>query len=138
QCLGEDLDARSDVYSCGALFYELVTGEAPFTGAEPAAVLKQHVVASPGMPSSKREGLDARVDAIVRRALAKDPADRFASMRELRAALRELSGGLELPPQPVAPTVPVTVELDEPDVVNDVGTLRAKPLSEIRELREPK
>lgn len=94
QCLGEGLDARSDVYSCGVLFYELVTGEAPFTGSEMQTVLRQHVLASPELPTSKCDGIDARVDAIVTQALAKDPNDRFASMRDFRVALRELSGGL--------------------------------------------
>ena len=99
QCLGEDLDARSDVYSCGVLFYELITGEVPFDGTEPQVLLRQHLLMSPTLPSAKRADIDARVDAIVTKALAKERADRFASMRELRAALRELSGGLGLPPR---------------------------------------
>lgn len=97
QCLGEDLDARSDVYSCGVLFYELITGEVPFDGTEPQVLLRQHLLVSPTLPSAKRADIDARVDAIVSKALAKEREDRFASMRELRAALRELSGGLGLP-----------------------------------------
>jgi serine/threonine-protein kinase len=98
QRLGEDLDARSDVYSCGVLFYELITGSVPFEGTEPQALVEQHLLMSPALPSAKRADLDARVDPIVTKAMAKERADRFSSMRELRAALRELSGGLGLRP----------------------------------------
>jgi serine/threonine-protein kinase len=137
QALGEDLDARSDVYSCGALFYELVTGEPPFAGAERGAVLREHVLPPSWMPSAKRSGIDTRVDAIVRKALAKNPADRFASMRELRAALRDLSGGLELPAQAV-PAVPMTPWLGASDAAASDGTGGASVRSDIREVRDPK
>ena len=117
QCLGEDLDARSDVYSCGVLFYELITGEVPFDGTEPQTLLRQHLLMSPTLPSTKRADIDARVDEIVTRALAKDRADRFASMRELRAALRELSGGLGLEPRAsVLPSPPPPPNPTEPSV----------------------
>ncbi len=150
QCLGEDLDARSDVYSCGVLFYELITGEVPFDGTEPQVLLRQHLLMSPTLPSAKRADIDARVDAIVTKALAKERDDRFASMRELRAALRELSGGLGLaprvttvPPAPVAPaevppappTTPMITppEHEESDV--EIELARAKAISEVREVR---
>jgi len=90
QCLGEPLDARSDVYSCGVLFYELVVGEPPFDADDADSVLRQQIIVPPILPSRKRPGLDRRIDAFVMKALAKDKADRFASMREMRAALREL------------------------------------------------
>jgi len=90
QCLGEPLDARSDVYGCGALFYELVTGAPPFVADDPQVLLRQHLVMRPTLPSEHWRDLDSRVDSIAMRALAKDPRDRYASMRELRAAFREL------------------------------------------------
>ncbi|MBX3225440.1 MAG: serine/threonine protein kinase [Labilithrix sp.] len=161
QCLGESLDARSDVYSCGVLFYELVTGEVPFDGTEPQALLRQHLLVSPTLPSAKcslpderlrpserlrpweRDDIDARVDAIVTRALAKERDDRFASMRELRAALRELAAslGLEhapsvLPPPPVPPPPPPPPAVPLPPDT-DVDLPRAAIVSEVRALRDP-
>ena len=92
QCLGESLDARSDVYSCGALFYELLTGEPPFTVDDPQSLLRQHLVMTPALPSECFEDLDPRFDPLIMKALAKTPSDRFADMRELRRALRDLAG----------------------------------------------
>ncbi|HSO30939.1 MAG TPA: serine/threonine-protein kinase [Labilithrix sp.] len=110
QCLGEPLDARSDVYSCGALFYELVTGAPPFVGEEPQVLMRQHLVAAPMLPSERCPELDARVDTIAMRALAKDPADRHASMRELRSAFRDLLASL-------GGTSPVTLRTNPPPAV---------------------
>lgn len=90
QCLGDPLDARSDVYGCGAMFYELITGSPPFVADDPQAILRQHLLVPPRRPSERCPGLDPRADAIILQALAKDPADRHAGMRELRRALREL------------------------------------------------
>lgn len=90
QCLGEPLDARSDIYSCGILLYELIVGEPPFEAEDPQSVLRQQVVVAPVPPSRKRAGVDNRADAIVMKALAKDREQRFASMREMRSALRDL------------------------------------------------
>ncbi|HVJ92614.1 MAG TPA: protein kinase [Labilithrix sp.] len=95
QCLGEDLDATSDVYSCGVIFYELITGEVPFSATDPHLLLQQHLLRTPTPPSLKCADIDPRVDAIVRKALAKERRERFASMRALRAALRELIGPSE-------------------------------------------
>ena len=114
QCLGEPLDARSDVYGCGALFYELVTGAPPFVAEDPQVLLRQHLVVRPTPPSERSRELDPRVDGVAMKALAKDPNDRYASMRELRAALRELLTALgavlpassySIPPPPVAESV---------------------------------
>jgi serine/threonine protein kinase len=90
QCLGEALDERSDVYGCGAMFYELVTGEPPFVADDTQALLRQHLLVPPLRPSERCPDLDPRVDAVVMRALAKDPAHRYPNMRELRRGFREL------------------------------------------------
>lgn len=99
QCLGEALDERSDVYGCGALFYELVTGETPFAADDAQALMRQHLLAALVPPSQRRPGLDPRIDALCAKALAKDPGARFANMREMRHAFRELLThlGVELP-----------------------------------------
>lgn len=90
QCLGEEVDERSDVYACGAMFYELVTGEAPFVADDPQALLRQHLLVPAPRPSQRCTDLDPRIDHVAMKALAKDPSDRFTSMRELRRAFRAL------------------------------------------------
>jgi serine/threonine-protein kinase len=90
QCLGEALDARSDVYGCGAMFYELITGEPPFVANDLQALLRQHLLVPPVRPSQRCADIDPRVDVVVMKALAKEPANRYASMRDLRQAVRDL------------------------------------------------
>lgn len=96
QCLGEALDQRSDVYACGVLFFELLTGRTPFEG-DAQALLRQHLVAPPPSPASRVADVPPAVCAVVARAMAKEPHLRFASMRDLRAALRELAPDLGAP-----------------------------------------
>ena len=90
QCLGEHVDERSDVYGCGAMFYELVTGEPPFHADDAQALLRQHLLVRPLRPSQRCPELDACVDDLAMKALAKEPSARFANMRELRRAFRVL------------------------------------------------
>ena len=90
QCLGEPIDERSDVYGCGAMFYELITGEPPFVAEDTQALLRQHLLVPPLRPTQRCEDLDPRVDGIAMKALAKEPGNRFANMRLLRRAFREL------------------------------------------------
>ncbi len=89
QIRGEDLDARSDLYSLGAVMYRLLTGEHPFTGATPVAVLTQHLTEDLDKPSERRPDLDfsPEVDRLVMRALAKDREQRWKSADELHAAI---------------------------------------------------
>ncbi|AKV02864.1 serine/threonine protein kinase [Labilithrix luteola] len=97
QCLGTELDGRSDIYTCGVVLYELLTGAPPYVTDDPHAVLRQHLLVDAVPPSHRVPGIDPRVDAVVLRALAKDRDDRFGSMRDFRAALRGLLGDLGMP-----------------------------------------
>ena len=76
QALGEDVDCRSDLYSFGAMLYELVTGGAPFVGGHPVAVIGQHINNSPVPPSSHNPHCPPRLETMILDLLAKDPAER--------------------------------------------------------------
>jgi len=93
QARGERVDARSDLYSAGCLLYELLTGRPPFTGDSPVAIAYQHVRENPIPPSRVDPEIPAWADAIVLKAMAKDPADRYQSAGEMRNDIqRALSG----------------------------------------------
>jgi hypothetical protein len=93
QARGERVDARSDLYSSGCLLYELLTGRPPFTGDSPVAIAYQHVKEDPVPPSRVDPEVPAWADAIVLKAMEKDPADRYQSAGEMRNDIqRALSG----------------------------------------------
>jgi eukaryotic-like serine/threonine-protein kinase len=93
QARGERVDARSDLYSTGCLLYELLTGRPPFTGDSPVAIAYQHVKEDPIPPSQVDPEVPPWADAIVLKAMRKDPADRYQSAGEMRNDIqRALSG----------------------------------------------
>ncbi|MGH3794282.1 MAG: Stk1 family PASTA domain-containing Ser/Thr kinase [Pseudonocardiaceae bacterium] len=101
QARGELVDARSDVYAAGCVLYELITGDPPFTGDSPVAVAYQHVREDPTPPSHQNPGVSAEMDAVVLRAMSKNPANRYQSAAEMRSdMIRVLSGH-----RPMAPMV---------------------------------
>ncbi|OBA81860.1 serine/threonine protein kinase [Mycobacterium sp. 1164966.3] len=99
QARGDSVDARSDVYSLGCVLYEIVTGEPPFTGDSPVAVAYQHVREDPVPPSERHEGISADLDAVVLKALAKNPDNRYQTAAEMRADLVRVHNG-ETPEAP--------------------------------------
>ncbi|GAB2473194.1 Stk1 family PASTA domain-containing Ser/Thr kinase [Jatrophihabitans fulvus] len=88
QARGEQVDARSDVYSTGCLLYELVCGVPPFQGDSPVAVAYQHVRENPVMPSARNADIPRAIDSIVMKALAKNPFNRYQSAGDMRADLQ--------------------------------------------------
>jgi beta-lactam-binding protein with PASTA domain/predicted Ser/Thr protein kinase len=93
QARGESVDARSDVYAAGCVLFELVIGHPPFVGDSPVSVAYQHVREEPRAPSSINREVSPDVDAIVLKALSKNPINRYQSAQEMRAdALRAASG----------------------------------------------
>jgi eukaryotic-like serine/threonine-protein kinase len=93
QARGERVDARSDLYSTGCLLYELLTGRPPFTGDSPVAIAYQHVKEDPIPPSRVDPEVPPWADAIVLKAMQKDPSERYQSAGEMRNDIqRALSG----------------------------------------------
>ncbi len=87
QGLGEEVDERTDLYSIGVMFYRLLTGALPFKADSPIAMLQRKVVDAPRALNQQREGLPEWCEAVVQRALARSPADRFQTAEEFRDAL---------------------------------------------------
>jgi serine/threonine protein kinase len=85
----EEIDPRSDQFSLAAIAYVLLTGREPFRAEDPIAVLYQVVHADPPPPAALVPRLGPAVDAVIMKGLAKRPTDRFASVLELAAALRQ-------------------------------------------------
>jgi serine/threonine-protein kinase len=85
----ESLDARSDIYSVGALAYFLLTGRPPFAGRSAVRMLAAHLYESPEPLSAHRAEVPADLEAVVLRSLAKDPAERFPDVESLETALTE-------------------------------------------------
>jgi serine/threonine-protein kinase len=100
QARGERVDARSDLYSAGCLLYELLTGRPPFTGDSPVAIAYQHVRENPVPPSRVDPDVPAWADAIVLKAMAKSPADRYQTAADMRADLQRAASGLPVSAPP--------------------------------------
>lgn len=92
QIRGDDVDARSDLYSFGCLMFEVLTGQHLFTGSTAVGVLTKHLTVEPDAPSMRapKLGIDPQVDAICKKALAKDPSARFQTTTALVEAIEEV------------------------------------------------
>ena len=88
QAAGErDIDARSDIYSLGAVAYEMLVGEPPVTGLTARAMIAKLMTEMPASPRTRRSDVPASVAAAIQRALSKEPTDRFATARDFGDAL---------------------------------------------------
>ncbi len=106
QARGERVDSRSDLYSTGCLLYELLTGRPPFTGDSPVAIAYQHVRENPVPPSRVDPDVPAWADAIVLKAMAKSPADRYQTAADMRVDLQRAASGM-----PVAAAPPTRFDM---------------------------
>ncbi len=128
QCRGEAPSPASDIYALGVIAYQLLTGRVPFSSVRPSEVVRMHLEEQ-ARPPSELAPLSPAVDRVVLRALAKQPAERFQTMPELRAALgafdeawpsttREAEGGYE------------SYDLDDPRSERISGEIPARPAAE--------
>ena len=126
QARGERVDSRSDLYSTGCLLYELLTGRPPFTGDSPVAIAYQHVRENPVPPSRVDPEVPPWADAIVLKAMAKSPADRYQTAGDMRADLQRAASGM-----PVAAAPPTRLDMYPHTQRMGAGAMMAGATSQI-------
>jgi serine/threonine-protein kinase len=105
QAQGTPVDARTDIYSLGTVLYELLTGRPPFTGDSSVAVAYKQVNETAVLPSSVNPEVPARLDAVVMKALSKNPSNRYQSAEEFSADLARVIAGEEVEATPLMPAI---------------------------------
>ncbi|MGY4647123.1 Stk1 family PASTA domain-containing Ser/Thr kinase [Mycobacterium sp. URHB0021] len=125
QARGEKVDARSDVYSLGCVLYEILTGEPPFVGDSPVAVAYQHVREDPVPPSQRHTGISPELDAVVLKALAKNPDNRYQTAAEMRSDLVKVHSG----EPPDAPKV--LTDAERTSLLSSTPPHRAEPVDHL-------
>ena len=93
QAQGKDLTPASDLYSLGIVMYEAATGKLPFDGPDAVSVAMKQVQEAPALPSEIKPDIDPGLEAIIMKAMAKNPSERFATAMEMRYALNDFLMG---------------------------------------------
>ena len=122
QARGQQVDARTDVYSLGCVLYEMLTGQALFTGDTPLSVAYQHVREQPVPPSQRHGGISPDLEAVVLKALAKKPENRYQSAAEMHADLRRVGSGNT--PEARSPQARETHDTDDIPTARGPNTLQ--------------
>ncbi len=114
QALGRPTDARSDVYSIGVMAFEMLTGKIPFDGESPLIIAMKHVSEPIPDDLSRHRDISPELQAIVLKALAKNPDDRFSSAADLEAEMAMLRPFVSAPPPAVPEATPTPEALPFP------------------------
>lgn len=93
QAQGKDLTPASDIYSLGVVMYEAATGKLPFDGPDAVSVAMKQVQETPVPPNQIKPDIDPNLEAIILKAMSKNPAERFATAQEMRYALNDYLAG---------------------------------------------
>ncbi len=111
QAQGGTVDQRSDLYSLGCVLYEMLTGQPPFTADSPVAVASKHVLEHPEPPSGRNPDVSPELDAVVMRALSKNPDNRYQSAQEMKEDLERARRGMPVMATPLLPQAPGTTQV---------------------------
>ncbi len=137
QAAGGEVDGRADVYALGVVLFEMLTGRPPFEGDNLVSVAYRQVHEAPVAPSSLRPGLPAAMDPLVLRALAKDPARRYATAEEFGAAMGAVAAGGGVPvTHPIGAAA--ATEVLAPQPVSPAPATQSLPVSPAALVRTPR
>jgi beta-lactam-binding protein with PASTA domain/tRNA A-37 threonylcarbamoyl transferase component Bud32 len=111
QAQGQPVDGRTDIYSLGCVLYEMVAGRPPFTGNSPVTVASKQVLEQPVPPSRLNPDISPDLDAVILRAMAKNPENRYQTADELRSDLERVRRGLPVEATPLLPVAPSATQV---------------------------
>jgi predicted Ser/Thr protein kinase len=138
QARGEAVDARSDVYAAGCVIFELLCGHPPFVGDSPVSVAYQHVREDPRAPSEINPEVNPDIDAIVLKALAKNPLNRYQSAQEMRADLLRAAAGRPVMATPVLRDDETVAMMGQTAVTRPINATATRPTARVGDPRRRK